>query len=87
MAFTSHQFGQKDLIDARNESRWFYWGVGLFSCFANLLMFTGPLYMPQIYDRVLSRRSEANLVALSLVVVFVYTVMGRLDFIRAFRET
>ena len=82
MTFTPHQFGQKDLIDARNESRWFYWGVGLFSCFANLLLLTGPLYMLQIYDRVLSSRSEATLVALSLVVVFLYTVMGLLDFAR-----
>ena len=80
MAFTPHQFGQKDLIDARNESHWFYWGVGLFSCFANLLLLTDPLYMLQIYDRVLSSRSEATLVALSLVVVFLYMVMGLLDF-------
>ena len=56
MAITSHQYGQQELIKARNESRWFYWGVGLFSCFANLLLLTGPLYILQIYDRVLSSR-------------------------------
>ena len=38
--------------------------------------------MLQIYDRVLSSRSEATLVALSLVVFFLYTVMGLLDFAR-----
>ena len=82
MAITSHQYGQQELIKARNESRWFYWGVGLFSCFANLLLLTGPLYMLQIYDRVLSSRSEATLVALTIVVVFLYAVMGLLDFAR-----
>jgi len=82
MTITAHQFGQQELINARNESRWYYWGVGLFSAFANLLLLTGPLYMLQIYDRVLSSRSEATLVALSLVVVFLYAVMGFLDFAR-----
>lgn len=82
MANTPHQYGRQELINARNESRWYYWGVGLFSCFANLLLLTGPIYMLQIYDRVLGSRSEATLVALSLVVVFLYAVMGLLDFSR-----
>ena len=82
MAITSHKYGRQELIDARSESRWLYWGVGLFSCFANLLLLTGPLYMLQIYDRVLGSRSEATLVALSLVVVFLYAMMGLLDFAR-----
>ena len=56
MAITSHQHGQQELIKARNENRWFYWGVGLFKWFANLLLLTGPLYILQIYDRVLSSR-------------------------------
>lgn len=82
MAITSHQYGQQELIKARNESRWFYWGVGLFSCFANLLVLTSPLYILQIYDRVLSSRTEATLVALTIVVVILYAVMDLLDFAR-----
>ena len=82
MTNSTHQYGRQELINARNESRWYYWGVGLFSCFANLLLLTGPIYMLQIYDRVLGSRSEATLVALSLVVVFLYAVMGLLDFSR-----
>ena len=38
--------------------------VFLFSIFVNLLMLTGPLFMLQVYDRVLGSRSEATLVAL-----------------------
>ena len=49
--------GKKELKSIRNESMRFYWFVGLFSIFANFLMLTGPLYMLQIYDRVLGSRS------------------------------
>ncbi len=74
--------GKAELRNARNESRTLYWIVGLFSMFANLLMLTGPLYMLQVYDRVLGSRSEETLIALSLLVVFLYGVMGILDFTR-----
>jgi PrtD family type I secretion system ABC transporter len=50
--------------------------------FANLLMLTGPMYMLQVYDRVLGSRSEETLIALSLLVVFLYSVMGILDYTR-----
>ncbi len=45
-------------------------------------MLTGPLYVMNIYDRVLSSRSLETLVALSLLVVFLYSVMGVLDHAR-----
>lgn len=55
----------------------------LFSIACNLLVLTGPLYMLQIYDRVLGSRSEATLVALTVLVVFLYVMMGVLDHVRA----
>ena len=76
------QNGRDELRAARRRSRSLYWTVGIFSFFANLLMLTGPLYMLQVYDRVLGSRSEATLVALSLLVVFLYGVMGVLDYTR-----
>lgn len=39
--------------------------VGAFSFFVNLLVFVGPLFMLQVYDRVLTSRSEATLVMLA----------------------
>ena len=60
--------GSGELIDARRESRGLYWAVGVFSFFANILMLTGPLYMLQVYDRVLGSRSFETLLALSLLV-------------------
>jgi len=74
--------GREELQAARRQSRGLYWAVGLFSFFANMLMLTGPLYMLQVYDRVLGSRSEATLVALSLLVVFLYGTMGILDYTR-----
>ena len=56
--------------------------VGLFSIFVNLLMLTGPLFMLQIYDRVLGSRSEETLIALLILVAGLYTLMGILDYAR-----
>jgi len=70
------------LFRSRRQSRSLYWIVGIFSFFANLLMLTGPLYMLQVYDRVLGSRSEATLVALTLLVAFLYGIMGILDYSR-----
>ncbi len=54
----------------------------LFSVAVNLLMLTGPLYMLQVYDRVLSSRSEETLIALSVLVTFLFLMMGVLDHAR-----
>ena len=43
-------------------------------------MLTGPIYMLQVYARVLGSRSEATLIALTLLVAFLYGMMGLLDF-------
>ncbi|MDU8912611.1 type I secretion system permease/ATPase [Aestuariicoccus sp. MJ-SS9] len=74
--------GREELKAARRESRPYYWFVGIFSFFVNLLMLTGPLYMLQVYDRVLGSRSVATLIALSVLVVFLYGMMGLLDYVR-----
>jgi ATP-binding cassette subfamily C protein len=74
--------GYEELRRVRQQSRGLYWFTGIFSFFVNLLMLTGPLYMMQVYDRVLGSRSEATLLALSLLVVFLYGMMGLLDYAR-----
>ncbi|MBA85634.1 type I secretion system permease/ATPase [Thalassobius sp. S69A] len=75
--------GKDELRAARRESRGLFWTVGLFSFFVNLLMLTGPLYMLQVYDRVLGSRSFETLFGLTLIVGFLYGMMGLLDFSRA----
>jgi ABC-type protease/lipase transport system fused ATPase/permease subunit len=74
--------GTQEMWLLRKQSRTLYWMVALFSLFANLLLLTGPIYMLQVYDRVLSSGSYETLVGLSLLVVFLYTLMGILDGVR-----
>lgn len=56
--------------------------MALFSVFVNLLMLTGPLYMLQVYDRVLGSGSEATLLGLTLLITFLFLMMGLLDLAR-----
>jgi PrtD family type I secretion system ABC transporter len=54
-----------------------------FSAFINLLMLVSPLYMMQVYDRVLHSRSEATLMMLTLITVGLLGVMALLEVIRS----
>jgi ATP-binding cassette subfamily C protein len=74
--------GLAELAAARRGVRGLVWAAALFSVFVNLLMLTGPIYMLQVYDRVLGSRSEATLVALTLIVVYLYGLMALLDLAR-----
>lgn len=56
--------------------------IFVFSIFANLLMLTGPFYMLQIYDRVLSSRSVETLIALSALVAGLFALMALFDYAR-----
>lgn len=57
--------------------------AAFFSAVINLLMLTGPLYMLQVYDRVLGSGSLATLRGLFLIVVILYAFMGVYEFLRA----
>jgi len=70
------------LANAIAATRRTFWAVGLFSCVVNILMLTGPLFMLQIYDRVLTSRSVPTLVALALLVIGLYIFMGIVDLVR-----
>lgn len=83
MSAQQNSRGYEELRAIRRRSRGLLWSVGLFSLFANLLMLTGPLYMLQVYDRVLGSGSVETLVALSLLVLFLFAAMAVFDAIRA----
>ena len=67
---------------ARRDLWHLFGATALFSLMANLLMLTGPLYMMQLYDRVLFSGSVETLVALTVLMVFLYGMMGVFDFVR-----
>lgn len=58
------------------------WVLG-FSLFVNALMLVPALYMLQVYDRVITTGSRETLLLLTLVALFLMTVMGFLDIVRA----
>jgi ATP-binding cassette subfamily C protein len=55
----------------------------IFSFFINILAFVGPLYMLQIYDRVLSSRNVYTLLFLTLIAAFLLIVYAVLEKIRS----
>ncbi|MDT0684400.1 type I secretion system permease/ATPase [Roseicyclus sp. F158] len=74
--------GVRELRAARREGRPLFFAVSLFSFFVNLLMLAGPLYMLNVYDRVLGSHSVETLLSLTVLVVFLYVLMGVLDYAR-----
>lgn len=74
--------GRQELRKARGQAWKLYSAVGVFSFAVNMLMLTGPLFMMQVYDRVLGSRSVETLTALFLLVLFLFTMMGVLDLAR-----
>lgn len=58
-------------------------GIAIFSIFINILMLTGPLYMLQVYDRVLISASVPTLVSISILMVGMFAFMGFLEFCRS----
>ena len=73
---------RNELRAARNRGGRFILYAFLFSVFVNLLMLTGPLFMLQVYDRVLASRSEETLTALFVLVAALFALMIVLDFAR-----
>jgi PrtD family type I secretion system ABC transporter len=57
--------------------------TGVFSFFINLLMLISPLFMLQVYDRVLTSRSELTLFFLGFLAVALLCVMALLEAIRS----
>nr|WP_298249716.1 type I secretion system permease/ATPase [uncultured Halomonas sp.] len=72
-----------DLQRALKACRSSFVSVGFFSMFVNLLMLVPPMYMLQVYDRVLTTQSGETLLMLTLVVVFLFMVMGGLELVRS----
>ncbi len=54
----------------------------LLSLCSNLLMLTGPIFMLQVYDRVLASRSVPTLLALTGLIVVLYAFSALLDAVR-----
>ncbi|MGE0766206.1 MAG: type I secretion system permease/ATPase [Hyphomicrobiaceae bacterium] len=54
-----------------------------FSFATNILMLAGPLFMLQVYDRVMTSHSMPTLLALSILTAAIYGVIGLLELVRS----
>ncbi|MCM8622032.1 MAG: type I secretion system permease/ATPase [Candidatus Accumulibacter sp.] len=57
--------------------------VGIFSMVVNLLMLTPTIYMLQVYDRFMTSRNESTLIAVSLIVLFLFAVIAFAEWSRS----
>ena len=83
MANPNDNTGPDEISEVYRASRSTLIAAGVFSCMVNILMLTGPLFMLQVYDRVLASGSVPTLVALTIIVAAMYAYYGFLEFLRA----
>ncbi len=71
------------VASALTQTRKAFYGIAALSAVTNILMLTGPLFMMQVYDRVLTSRSVPTLVALTLLALGIYAFLGVLEMMRS----
>ncbi|WP_245466703.1 type I secretion system permease/ATPase [Mesorhizobium sp. M1A.F.Ca.IN.022.07.1.1] len=69
--------------EALRACRRYFLFAAVFSLAINLLYLASPLYMLQIYDRVVTSGSETTLVMLTLVLLAAFLALAGLDLVRA----
>lgn len=72
-----------ELVAAVKTHQWAFWGVAAFSGAINLLYLSPAIYMLQIYDRVLTSRSETTLGVITGLVLGLYVTMAALENFRS----
>ena len=75
--------GRSDLASAIRDCRHAIVGVVVFSGLMNMLTLTGPLFMLQIYDRVVPSRNISTLIGLAAIAALLYAAHGFFDQVRA----
>jgi|LNFM01.1.fsa_nt_gb PrtD family type I secretion system ABC transporter len=72
-----------ELLEALAACRPVLLAAALFSCLINLLALASPIYMLQVYDRVIPSHSVPTLIGLSIGLLILFVAFGLLDVIRA----
>ncbi|WP_284778369.1 type I secretion system permease/ATPase [Agrobacterium sp. lyk4-40-TYG-31] len=74
---------QREAAAATPALKWVITATALISGVVNLLALTSPLFMLQVYDRVLASGSVPTLVGLAVLAAAMFTVQAALEIIRA----
>lgn len=72
-----------DLQRALDATKGSFISAGVFSMFINILMLVPVIYMLQVYDRVITSGSEDTLIMITLIMVFLLSSMGALEWVRS----
>jgi ATP-binding cassette subfamily C protein/ATP-binding cassette subfamily C exporter for protease/lipase/ATP-binding cassette subfamily C protein EexD len=72
-----------ELNQALSACRSAFWIMALFSLVINLLLLTQPVYMLQVYDRVLTTGHLETLITLTGLAAIALLLLGALDFLRS----
>jgi ATP-binding cassette, subfamily C, bacterial len=75
--------GTDELRDLLRTCTGYFVTTAIFSLAINLLYLAGPLYMLQVYDRVISSASEVTLVMLTIALLIAFLALAGLDAVRA----
>lgn len=79
---TNSKTAPSDVRQALSACRRSFLTTAFFSLFVNVLMLVPAIYMMAIYDRVMMSGSESTLMMLSLITVFLFFVLGGLEWVR-----
>jgi ATP-binding cassette, subfamily C, bacterial len=79
----AHSATSNFIADAFRSTRTGFFTAIVFSFFINILAFVGPMYMLQIYDRVITSRNTMTLIALTVIAAFLLIVYASLEKIRS----
>lgn len=82
-AVASKSSNASEMAAALRASRDAFLAAAMFSFVINLLMLAGPLFMLQVYDRVMTSGSIPTLVALSIFTFGAYAIIGVLELVRS----
>lgn len=74
---------KSELMEVLKTCKDAFIGAGIFSFFINVLMLASPLYMLQVYDRVLASRNVTTLIVLSVVTAGLFAMYAALETLRS----
>ena len=76
-------FRKTPLFEAFIAAKSYFLYAALFSAAVNILMLVPSIYMLQVYDRVVASGSMSTLVMLTLIMMFLLSSMGGLEWVRS----
>ncbi len=83
MGLPNRKDSRGELRKALFKAKTAFFMAGFFSLFINLLMLVPPLYMLQLYDRVVTSRSEETLIMITALVIVLFITLALLEMVRS----